>query len=71
MGACPLMHVAAVVTVWGRDSTIVSGDLLGMVTFWDVRMCIQLQSFYAHSADVLYLAIRPICTLLQCTHTPC
>ena len=62
--------MAAVVTVWGRDGTIMSGDSLGMVTFWDTCMCMQLQSFHVHGADVLCLAIGPICTLLQCTPPP-
>lgn len=41
------------------DGTIVSGDSLGMVKFWDSRTCTQLQSFQAHSADVLCLTIGP------------
>ena len=42
-----------------RDSTIVSGDSLGMVKFWDSVTCTQLQTFTAHEADVLALAIGP------------
>jgi len=42
-----------------RDGTIVSGDSLGMVKFWDSVTCTQLQTFTAHSADVLALAIGP------------
>jgi len=42
------------------DGTIVSGDSLGMVKFWDSRTCTQLQSFQAHNADVLCLAIGPV-----------
>ena len=39
------------------DGTIISGDSLGMVKFWDSQTCTQLQSFEAHGADVLCLAI--------------
>ena len=42
-----------------RDHTIVSGDSLGMVKFWDSVTCTQLQTFTAHGADVLTLAIGP------------
>ncbi|PFH50756.1 hypothetical protein AMATHDRAFT_60602 [Amanita thiersii Skay4041] len=41
------------------DGTIVSGDSLGVVKFWDARTCTQLHSFKAHGADVLCLAIDP------------
>ncbi|KAJ7492841.1 WD40-repeat-containing domain protein [Mycena latifolia] len=41
------------------DGTIVSGDSLGTVKFWDSRTCTQLQSFQAHGADVLCLTIDP------------
>ncbi|KAK2462076.1 hypothetical protein APHAL10511_006539 [Amanita phalloides] len=41
------------------DGTIISGDSLGMVKFWDSRTCTQLQTFKAHGADVLCLAIDP------------
>ncbi|KAI0085618.1 WD40-repeat-containing domain protein [Irpex rosettiformis] len=41
------------------DGTIVSGDSLGMVKFWDSRTCTQLNSFQAHGADVLCLTISP------------
>ncbi|KAI9460248.1 WD40 repeat-like protein [Lactarius psammicola] len=41
------------------DGTIISGDSLGMVKFWDSRTCTQLQSFEAHSADVLCLVVGP------------
>ncbi|KAG6845653.1 hypothetical protein H0H87_005860 [Tephrocybe sp. NHM501043] len=41
------------------DGTIVSGDSLGMVKFWDSRTCTQLQSFQGHGADVLCLAVGP------------
>ncbi|PPQ98963.1 hypothetical protein CVT24_003459 [Panaeolus cyanescens] len=41
------------------DGTIVSGDSLGMVKFWDSRTCTQLHSFQAHGADVLSMTISP------------
>ncbi|EIN13583.1 WD40 repeat-like protein [Punctularia strigosozonata HHB-11173 SS5] len=41
------------------DGTIISGDSMGMVKFWDSRTCTQLQSFPAHGADVLCMAISP------------
>ncbi|KLO20437.1 WD40 repeat-like protein [Schizopora paradoxa] len=41
------------------DGTIVSGDSLGMVKFWDAKTCTQTFSFPAHGADVLCLAISP------------
>ncbi|KAG6885935.1 hypothetical protein C0993_007437 [Termitomyces sp. T159_Od127] len=41
------------------DGTIVSGDSLGMVKFWDSRTCTQLESFQGHGADVLCLAVGP------------
>src|ERR1700722_14150747 len=44
-----------------RDGTVVSGDSLGMVKFWDSQTCTQLQSFQGHSADVLCLSIGPVC----------
>ncbi|KAF9036469.1 WD40 repeat-like protein [Hymenopellis radicata] len=41
------------------DGTIVSGDSLGMVKFWDSKTCTQMQSFQGHGADVLCLTISP------------
>ncbi|KAI0735408.1 WD40 repeat-like protein [Earliella scabrosa] len=41
------------------DGTIVSGDSMGIVKFWDSRTCTQLQSFQGHAADVLCLTISP------------
>ncbi|KAG0702695.1 WD40 repeat-like protein [Suillus ampliporus] len=41
------------------DGTIVSGDSLGTVKFWDSLTCTQSCSFPAHGADVLCLAIGP------------
>ncbi|KAH9176958.1 WD40 repeat-like protein [Lactarius sanguifluus] len=42
------------------DGTIISGDSLGMVKFWDSRTCTQLQSFEAHGADVLCLVVGSV-----------
>ncbi|KAF8592053.1 WD40 repeat-like protein [Ramaria rubella] len=39
------------------DGTIISGDSLGSVKFWDSSTCTQLQNFQTHSADVLCLTI--------------
>ncbi|KAF8640615.1 hypothetical protein AX17_000276 [Amanita inopinata Kibby_2008] len=41
------------------DGTIISGDSLGVVKFWDSRTCTQLHTFKAHGADVLCMAIDP------------
>ncbi|KAG2057126.1 WD40 repeat-like protein [Suillus hirtellus] len=41
------------------DGTIVSGDSLGTVKFWDSMTCTQTCSYLAHGADVLCLAIGP------------
>ncbi|OSX67759.1 hypothetical protein POSPLADRAFT_1176689 [Postia placenta MAD-698-R-SB12] len=41
------------------DGTIVSGDSMGIVKFWDPRTCTQLDSFQGHAADVLCLTISP------------
>ncbi|KAG1757881.1 WD40 repeat-like protein [Suillus lakei] len=41
------------------DGTIVSGDSLGTVKFWDSMTCTQACSYPAHGADVLCLAIGP------------
>ncbi|KAI0307576.1 WD40 repeat-like protein [Multifurca ochricompacta] len=41
------------------DGTIISGDSLGMVKFWDSQTGTQLQSFEAHGADVLCLVVGP------------
>ncbi|SCV75017.1 BQ2448_8046 [Microbotryum intermedium] len=40
-----------------QDGTIVSGDSMGNVKFWDAEMGTQTQSFKTHKADVLALAI--------------
>ncbi|KAI8995336.1 WD40 repeat-like protein [Trametes punicea] len=41
------------------DGTIVSGDSMGNVKFWDSKTCTQLHSFQGHAADVLCLTISP------------
>jgi WD40 repeat protein len=43
-----------------RDGTVVSGDSLGMVKFWDSNTATQISSFHAHGADVLTLAVSPV-----------
>ncbi|BGP25884.1 U3 small nucleolar RNA-associated protein 4 [Rhodotorula toruloides] len=40
-----------------EDGTVVSGDSMGNVKFWDGKMGTQTQSFRAHKADVLALAL--------------
>lgn len=40
-----------------EDGTVVSGDSMGNVKFWDGEMGTQLQSFKGHKADVLCLAV--------------
>ncbi|GAA5858707.1 hypothetical protein JCM1840_006524 [Sporobolomyces johnsonii] len=40
-----------------EDGTVVSGDSMGNVKFWDGEMGTQSQSFRAHKADVLCLAL--------------
>ncbi|KAJ1310177.1 hypothetical protein OPQ81_006921 [Rhizoctonia solani] len=41
------------------DGTIVSGDSLGTVKFWDNQTATQIHSFPAHNADVLCMTISP------------
>ncbi|TBU35023.1 WD40 repeat-like protein [Dichomitus squalens] len=41
------------------EGTIVSGDSMGIVKFWDSKTCTQLQSFQGHAADVLCLTVGP------------
>ncbi|KIJ37349.1 hypothetical protein M422DRAFT_260007, partial [Sphaerobolus stellatus SS14] len=41
------------------DGTIVSGDSMGNVKFWDSKTSTQLQTFEAHGADVLCLTLGP------------
>lgn len=43
-----------------HDHTIISGDSMGNVKFWDGYMGTQLQSLPAHKADILCLAIGPV-----------
>ncbi|MBW0476531.1 hypothetical protein O181_016246 [Austropuccinia psidii MF-1] len=40
-------------------NTIVSGDSLGNVHFWDLNSCSRLQTIRAHRADVLCIVISP------------
>ena len=42
------------------DGTIVSGDSMGIVKFWDSKTCTQMSTFQAHGADVLCLCISPV-----------
>lgn len=42
-----------------KDRTIVSGDSMGNVVFWDSKMGTQIQSFRAHRADILCLTVSP------------
>lgn len=42
------------------DGTIVSGDSVGIVKFWDSKTCTQLSTFQAHGADVLCLCTSPV-----------
>jgi hypothetical protein len=45
------------------DHTIVSSDSLGSVTFWDGTSLAQKQSFQAHKADGMCMAIGPVSLL--------
>lgn len=51
------------------DGTIVSGDSMGIVKFWDSKTCTQLQSFQGHAADVLCLTIGPVSPAISQYHT--
>lgn len=42
------------------DGTVVTGDSLGHVKFFDARTATLLQTFTAHQADVLCMAISPL-----------
>ena len=42
------------------DGTIVSGDSMGVVKFWDSKTCTQLSTFQAHGADVLCLSTSSV-----------
>ncbi|KAG9075096.1 U3 small nucleolar RNA-associated protein [Ceratobasidium sp. UAMH 11750] len=46
------------------DGTIISGDSLGAVKFWDAATATQIHSFPAHDADVLCMAVSPSGTAL-------
>lgn len=43
-----------------KDRTIVSGDSMGNVKFWDGDMGTQSQSFKCHAADVLCLTVGSV-----------
>lgn len=43
-----------------RDGTIISGDSLGTVKFWDVKTSTQIKSIKAHDADVLCLTVGSV-----------
>lgn len=43
-----------------KDRTIVSGDSMGNIKFWDGEMGTQSQSFKSHKADVLCLTIGAV-----------
>jgi len=49
-----------IVLIIRSDGTIISGDSMGIVKFWDPRTCTQLSTFQAHGADVLCLSIGPV-----------
>jgi len=65
-GACdarfkmPESQENKLVLVWALamvgDSCLVSGDSLGLVCIWDPAMCLLVQRFFQHQADVLSLA---------------
>lgn len=48
-----------------KDRTIVSGDSMGVVKFWDGVKGTQIQSNRAHRADVLCLAIGAVSWMLR------
>ena len=48
------------------DGTVISGDSMGLVKFWDSKMGTQLQSLKASKADILCLTIGPVrCRTVQ------
>lgn len=57
------MNLAWMLISVGSDGTIISGDSMGQVKFWDGHTCTQMQSFSAHGADVLCLAISSVSSL--------
>jgi U3 small nucleolar RNA-associated protein 4 len=47
-----------------KDGTVVSGDSLGDVTFWDWRTCTQKCTVNSHEADILCMVADAVCPLL-------
>ena len=43
------------------DHTVISGDSMGAVTFWDGGSLAQIKSFQSHAADAQCMAIGPVC----------
>ena len=58
--SCTLERPIEMVLNIYSDGTIVSGDSMGIVKFWEPRTCTQLSTFQAHGADVLCLSIGPV-----------
>ena len=59
---CTLYRSIGMVLNVRSDGTIVSGDSMGIVKFWDSKTCTQLSTFQAHGADVLCLCTSPVST---------
>ena len=57
---CMLLELIGMTLNIHSDGTIVSGDSMGIVKFWDSRTCTQLSTFQAHGADVLCLSTGPV-----------
>jgi WD40 repeat protein len=51
------------------DGTIVTGDSLGCVRFWDAVANTQMHSFQAHDADVLCLTVGSVSVYLMFERT--
>ena len=58
--SCTLRGIIEMTLDVRSDGTIVSGDSMGIVKFWDSKTCTQLNTFQAHGADVLCLSISPV-----------
>jgi U3 small nucleolar RNA-associated protein 4 len=48
-----------------KDGTVVSGDSLGGVTFWDWKTCTQKYRIRAHYADVLCMAADSVLSFIS------